>query len=420
MKLTTGIARNLEPPSGKTDHFEWDEDFPGFGVRVRVGRNRVSRKWVYQYDIAGRSRRVTLGNVNAISVQDARKTAGQLHGKVRLGRDPMMEKAEGLARAADTFASVMVSHLKMAKVRVRTHSWNTKKYHLTAFCRPLHPRPLTTITRREIAAVLAPIAARNKLMLHNAVRGSLLAFFNWAIEQGLTESNPVVGTIKYEETSRERVLSLPELAAIWHAVGDIPLHHHLRTFDYAAAVRLLMLTGQREGEIGHLQWCEVVGDTIVLPAERTKNKREHRVPLSQPAQAILLSRPRGADDEAVLRFQGRGGPFTGWSWCKLKLDSALIMRGHTLAHWVHHDLRRSVATHMGEMGIQPHVIEAALNHVSGARGGIAGVYNRSKLEDPKRQALTAWADLLMMHVEGRAPTGDKVVSLAELKGTLGR
>src|SRR5262245_47410184 len=105
MKLTTGIARNLEPPSGKTDHFEWDEDFPGFGVRVRVGRNRVSRKWVYQYDIAGRSRRVTLGNVNAISVQDARKTAGQLHGKVRLGRDPMMEKAEGLARAADTFAS---------------------------------------------------------------------------------------------------------------------------------------------------------------------------------------------------------------------------------------------------------------------------------------------------------------------------
>jgi hypothetical protein len=72
------------------------------------------------------------------------------------------------------------------------------------------------------------------------------------------------------------------------------------------------------------------------------------------------------------------------------------------------------------MGIQPHVIEAVLNHVSGSRAGIAGVYNRSKLEEPKRQALVAWADLLMMHVEGRAPTSDKIVSLAELKGTLGR
>jgi hypothetical protein len=72
MKLTTTIARNLEPPSGKTDHIEWDEDFPGFGVRVRVGRNRLSRMWVYQYDIAGRTRRVTVGNVNAISIQDAR------------------------------------------------------------------------------------------------------------------------------------------------------------------------------------------------------------------------------------------------------------------------------------------------------------------------------------------------------------
>jgi integrase len=257
-------------------------------------------------------------------------------------------------------------------------------------------------------------------MLYNAVRGNLLALFNWAIEQGLTESNPVVGTIKYEDTSRERVLSLPELAAIWHAVDDIRVDHHLRTFDHAAAVRLLMLTGQREGEIGYLRWREIVGDTIVLPGERTKNKREHTIPLSKPAQTILLSRPRGIDDEAVLRFRGHDGPFTGWSWCKVRLDRALIMRGHTLAHWVYHDLRRSVATHMGEMGIQPHVIEAVLNHASGSRAGIAGVYNRSKLEEPKRQALVAWADLLMMHVEGRAPTSDKIVSLAELKGTLGR
>jgi hypothetical protein len=85
----------------------------------------------------------------------------------------------------------------------------------------------------------------------------------------------------------------------------------------------------------------------------------------------------------------------------------LLKRGHALAPWVFHDLRRSVATHMGEMGIQPHVIDVILNH---ARGGVAGTYNKSKLEEPKRQALAAWAEVLMAHVEGRAPA-DKVVPL---------
>jgi hypothetical protein len=84
MKLTTAIARNLEPPSGKTDYIEWDEDFPGFGVRVRLGRNRVSRTWVYQYDFAGRTRRITLGNVNA-RAQDRWPTSEQGPARGRSG-----------------------------------------------------------------------------------------------------------------------------------------------------------------------------------------------------------------------------------------------------------------------------------------------------------------------------------------------
>src|SRR5215471_12267092 len=98
-KLTTATARDLELPSGKTDLIEWDENFPGFGVRLRAGHNRVSRMWVYQYDFAGHTRRRTIGNVNAISIDDARKTAGQLQSKVRLGDDPALEKAKKLKRA---------------------------------------------------------------------------------------------------------------------------------------------------------------------------------------------------------------------------------------------------------------------------------------------------------------------------------
>src|SRR4029077_2688783 len=98
-----------------------------------------SRMWVYQYDIAGRTRRITLGNVNAIGIDDARKTAGQLQGKVRLGHDPVGEKAESQARAATTFANVMKNYLEAIKSRVRTLSYNTAEYRLRVFCKPLHP-----------------------------------------------------------------------------------------------------------------------------------------------------------------------------------------------------------------------------------------------------------------------------------------
>jgi len=427
-KLTTAIARNLEPPSGKTDHIEWDEDFPGFGIRLRVGRNRVSRMWVYQYDIAGRTRRITLGNVNAIGIDDARKTAGQLQGKVRLGHDPVGEKAESQARAATTFANVMKNYLEAIKSRVRTLSYNTAEYRLRVFCKPLHPLPFTTITRREVAAVLTPISARGKLRLYNNVRTDLRTFFNWGIKQGLIDLNPVNGTEKFKLKDRKRVLSLPELAAIWHALDDTYMHSKN---CYTVAIRLLMLTGQRRTEIGNLHYREVrdeksfiddgltvTGPAIVLPPERTKNGRKHIVPLSTAAQAILLT-PHYPDDDFVFRpyvnkrwnkeWSSWGG---GWARRKKALDEALIKRGHTLAPWVLHDLRRSVATHMGDddLGIQPQVIECVLNHASGFRAGVGGTYNRARLEKAKRQALEAWAEYLMAHVEGREPA-DNVVSI---------
>jgi integrase len=186
-----------------------------------------------------------------------------------------------------------------------------------------------------------------------------------------------------------------------------------------------MLTGQRRNEIADLRRCEIVDDTIVLPGERTKNGRKHIVPLSKPAQTILSACTRDDDDEFVFWrtctrdgddrfvFRRRHGDRVITSYAKPKrlLDAALLKRGHTLAPWVLHDLRRSVATHMGEIGIQPHVIEAVLNHVGGSRAGVAGVYNKSKLEEPKRQALAAWAEYLMALVEDRALTSDKIVPL---------
>jgi integrase len=206
------------------------------------------------------------------------------------------------------------------------------------------------------------------------------------VSEGLLDTNPVQGTAKLDEgASRERVLTRAELVAIWQAVpknqfGDI--------------VRLLLLTGQRREEIGGLRWSEIDFDRglIVFPAARTKNRREHSLPLSRQATAILRAQPHRKDRDLIFGY-GKGG-FSGWSDCKSSLDEALQSqrKRKAMPEWRLHDLRRTAATMMMELGTAPHVVEAVLNHVSGSRAGIAGIYNRAKLVEPMREALQKWAD----------------------------
>jgi integrase len=299
---------------------------------------------------------------------------------------------------------------------------------------------LPAITRRDIAAVLAPRAASGKKSAYNNVRNKLKTFFNWAIKQGLIESNPVLGTEKLEAKSRDRVLSMDELKAISQALDALTNYATfarlmkqigVREYDnvlpwnegrivaamtnYRNIIHLLMWTACRRAEISELEWNEVrteeifideglpvAGPAIVLPPERTKNARRFIVPLSKPAMAIL-SPLRRYHDELVFSGRNRTHP-RSWARQKRLLDAALTEHGHKLEHWVLHDIRRSVATHMGHMGIQPHVIEEVLNHYR------HNTYNKSKLEKPKRQALEAWGEYLMAHFDEREP-GETVVPI---------
>jgi integrase len=165
------------------------------------------------------------------------------------------------------------------------------------------------------------------------------------------------------------------------------------------------LTGQRADEIASLRWSEIRDDAILLPGERTKNHRQHIVPLSAPALGILQGQAHRVTAAGELRdliFGLGDGPFSGWSRSKEMLDAKIAERtGKPLPHWIPHDLRRTAATGMAELSVQPHVIEAVLNHVSGHKAGVAGIYNRSSYEREKRQALDLWAEHLAAVVEGR-------------------
>jgi integrase len=203
------------------------------------------------------------------------------------------------------------------------------------------------------------------------------------LREGLVLANPVINTNKREERPRERVLSDAELRLIWKSLDDN---------QYSTIIRLLALTGQRLSEITGLRWSEIdfKRGVISFPSERTKNGKPHEVPMAATVRSLLAAQPRSNGREFVF---GKGaGPFSGLSRCKAALDEDVARRrgGKPLPAWVHHDLRRSAATGMAEIGIQPHIIEAVLNHVSGHKGGIAGIYNRAQYGPEKAQALARW------------------------------
>jgi integrase len=385
MRLTIKTADGLKLPRGKADYIEFDDDIPGFGLRLRAGG---SRTWIYQYRIGSKQRRMVLGSAKSVPVAVARKNAGELEARVKLGGDPAMYKETARRDADNTFGIMIERYLEARKSEWRPRSEAEIRRHLTMHAKSLHRLPITAVSQRDVAHLLGELAKEAGNVTSNRVRASLCAFLGWIIREGirLPEGNVASYTNKREEKSRDRVLSDLELRTIWTACLDD---------DYGAVLKLLLLTGQRANEIAQLRWAEIDDDQIVLPAERTKNDRAHIVPLSEAAKAIL------GDFNAKARtyvFGRDDTGFQGWSKAKEKIDART---GDAVAHWTPHDFRRTVATRMADLGVQPHVIEAVLNHVSGHKSGVAGIYNRATYDREKREALNLWATHLLAVIEGK-------------------
>jgi integrase len=377
-KITKTVVDRLEP-GGK---WLWDTAVKGFGARRQVNGVFYSLR----YRLNGHQYVRSIGQHGSPWTPDtARTKAKEGLGEVAVGRHPF---ADSTVRSADTFGAEIDRYLVRKQSSLRPRAYAEVERHLRQHSKPLHRQALTEIDRRAIAILLAEIETASGTVSRNRVRSTLSAFYAWTIREGLAETNPVTGTGKADEgRSRERVLTNLELAQLWHNLGE---------GQFADIVRLLILTGQRRNEIGALRWSEIdlAANVIRLPPERTKNKRQHEVPLSPQAQAIINRQLRRNSRELIFGL-GIGG-FGGWAAAKSALDARL-----RLPEWRLHDLRRSAATGMAELGVLPHIIEAILNHVSGHRAGVAGIYNRARYEGEVRGALAKWA----RYVEGlRAET----------------
>jgi integrase len=383
MKLTAQEIARYQPPQGKADHIVFDESLSGFGLRYRGDK----RTWVYQYSFGSGAERVnarmTLGEYPALPPNKARDAAQDLYAKVRLGQHPAADKRTNRSEAGFTFGHLVTRYLQARHNQLRHNSYTEQERYLDRYAKPLHSLPAKAVDRKRIADLLDTVATERGDVTSNRCHASLSALFSWGMKRALCDANPVIGTEVRKETSRERVLSDAELAVIWNTVwGD----------DYADIVRLLILTGCRATEISELRWGEVDFNkgVIALPSQRTKNGRPHEIPLTDTSRSLLRQRKR-TNGDFVFGRGDRGNGFSGFGKCKERLDAAIERKlGKPMPGWVHHDLRRTFATRLADLGIQPHIIEACLNHISGHKGGVAGIYNRSLYQAEKAQALALW------------------------------
>jgi integrase len=406
MKLTQKSAAALKLPQGKDDHIEWDDDLAGFGIRLRrSGNGSVRKSWVVQYRPRGKAKqRRSSYAFEKVTAEAARLRAKQELAEVTMGRDPRGEQETERQKGSRTLIAAANAYLEMKELQVqrgeyRASSFRVTKLYLTGkdYFGSLHRMPLADVTVSDIALRINTINKNSGTATASRARAALRSMYVWAMQQGFMGANPhnpVAATRNPGDAqSRDLVLSDIELAEVYRAAGDD---------SFGQIVRLLVLTGQRREEIGGLKFSEIDRDagTITLPKERTKNRHENVLPITPSVARILDSVPQAVGRDHVFGDRSATG-FTAWGAAKKRLDDRLAgkLKGKSVG-WRLHDLRRSLATWLGEHGVEVWTIECLLNHWSGHRSGIVNVYNRSKHEKQVRAALSLWDDHLRTLVEG--------------------
>ena len=379
-KLTTKTIDALPPATGKRYEVR-DVLVPGLHIRVSATGRKV---WYLAARVEGRMRRVKLGASPVISLSDARQAAQGILRDVALGK--YAESVPGPPEAP-TLGDIIPQFIDRHAKR-HTKDWKGTQSVLLRM-KKLHGMPIDQIKRadvvRELEAMIADIEETGgKGTRANRGLAAIKKLYSWCIDQGIVEISPVVALKPLiKEIARDRVLTESELIACWQTA-------ELEGYPFGPCVQMFIVTGQRRGEVSGMRWSELdlESGTWTIPANRAKNATAHIVPLAPLAIEILSAVPRFLGSDLVFTTTGET-PISGFGRFKERLDAAM---GDDLPDWRFHDLRRTVATNMAMMGVQPHIIEAVLNHRTGIVSGVAAVYNRHAYLDEKREALNRWAD----------------------------
>lgn len=356
------------------------------------------KSWAHRYALNGTRRKDTLGSASDISLAEARRLVAEARHLREQGIDPAAQRraahatAVEMAERHETDSVEALSALFVERYAKRRRTWATTQ---ETFHRLILPkwrgRTVHEIRRRDIIELVEDIAMDRPYMA-NRTLAVLSKFFNWLVARDIIEVSPAGGIDPPgQEIARDRVLTDEELRRLWLAACD-PAEG-----PFGMLVKLLILTGQRRGEVSGMRWSEIGDDRIWrLPGSRTKNGKAHQIPLVPPAWELIQAQPRFVDSDFVLTIDGTR-PIIGFGRAKRRLSAKAGLKANS---WRLHDLRRSCASGMQRLGVRAEVIERGLNHISGIYRGVSGTYQRDPLIEEVTTALERWAD----HVE-RLVTG---------------
>ena len=400
MALTDLRIKKL-PPRGR--RYELSDSN---GLYIRVDPTGA-KSWVFRYVFDGTRKRMGLGGYPGISLAEARERHGAAMKAIQKGVDPGAEaKAARAKRKAaptvadllDEFWEVELGKTPSGKERRRL----VEKDAIPSWGR----RKVTDITRRDAVLLIDKVRQRAPVGA-SRLQSVVIRMFNFAAERGMIEFSPLVGLRRPKERPRSRVLTDDEIKALWAGLNlenrDIDIYAPTKL-----ALKLLLLTGQRPGEVSGTRWSEIDGGIWTIPAERAKNRQENRVPLGHMALEIIDAARMFSHPECEFVFASYkpGKPITRQAVTRA-VDRHWREMGFA-EKFTPHDLRRTLRTRLAEIGVDDVVAERVLGH---KLQGVMGIYNRHGYDKEKRKALIAW-EARLQEILGEAKPATNVIRFA--------
>ncbi len=388
--------------AGKAPGEIWDEYLPGFGLRI----GKTKKTFFVMTRIDGKQRRITVGNAAVISLAEARDKARQRLRDAAKGIDPQAAERAAKREAArgrrNTFTAVSEAYMDEHGQYLKSATELQRKLEIDILPE-LGDIPIADLRRADVKELIRQKAATSPIAA-NRVLALVRAILFYALDEELVESNVAIRIKATPEVARDRYLSEAEIRSFWRGLDNTGVDPRI-----GRILKLLLLTGQRRSEVVGMKWSEIDVQKAIweIPADRTKAHRAHRVPLS-PLALDLIGEPHGSE---YVFSNGGGGPFAAVSigQAMRREHEALGLTERATVH----DLRRTMATHLGDLDIDRLVIGKLLNH---AEAGVTGrVYDLGAYAEPKRLAMAAWSNKIMEIVTGKAAPENVV----PIKGAVG-
>lgn len=396
MRFTDRVIKSIKPKDKRFEVFE--DGLKGFGLRVGTTGKKT---WIVLYRQGdSKLRRLTLGEYPAMSLAQAHVAHSKALALIDQRIDPRdLEKAAAeVERRAPTVRLLIDEFIERGVKAKGNRTWQEYQRNLEKDVSPAWgKRKVKDIKKRDVVLLLEKVAERGARNQCNQLFKIIRRMFNFAIERDLLEYSPCNGVkLPFPEVRNDRFLNDEEIRTLWAALDrdDAPLSEPM-----ARAMKLVLVTMQRPGEVIGAHINEFDGEWWTIPAERSKNKKEHRVYLTPLARSLFQT-------EAARDYLFPN-PRSGFSRKKVEaMETNALARAArrllepvkitnetkppilTINKFTPHDLRRTGATHLAEIGYSDEVIGAVLNHT---RPGVTPIYNRYRYDKEKRQALEAWS-----------------------------